>query len=196
MTDRAVIPQDRTAVPVEWDDFRNQLQKLDETAAADRAGRRQHAGRVRQHRRRQPARAGRQHPRHHHQALAGVLGARRSQQRHLHHVQEPVDAGVRAAGQRGPARAAQPEPGRRDSADGRRPERRSAARSRISSARHRRRHRASPTTTARRSAPRPDKLASVSRRWSTASTTSSRRCTSRRPRSRTSSTSTSRPTAR
>jgi phospholipid/cholesterol/gamma-HCH transport system substrate-binding protein len=29
--DQAVIPQDRTAVPVEWDDFRQQLQKLTET---------------------------------------------------------------------------------------------------------------------------------------------------------------------
>jgi len=28
MTDNAVIPQSRTAVPVEWDDIRNQLQKL------------------------------------------------------------------------------------------------------------------------------------------------------------------------
>jgi phospholipid/cholesterol/gamma-HCH transport system substrate-binding protein len=29
MRDGAVIPQDRTAVPVEWDDFRKQLEKLD-----------------------------------------------------------------------------------------------------------------------------------------------------------------------
>jgi phospholipid/cholesterol/gamma-HCH transport system substrate-binding protein len=29
ITDGAVIPQDRTAVPVEWDDFRKQLEKLD-----------------------------------------------------------------------------------------------------------------------------------------------------------------------
>ncbi len=76
MADDAVIPQDRTAVPVEWDDFRQQLEKLTDDAAADRAGRRQHAGRVHQHRRRQPARPGRQHPRHHHQAVAGVFGAR------------------------------------------------------------------------------------------------------------------------
>ena len=31
MGDNAVIPQDRTAVPVEWDDFRGQLQRLTET---------------------------------------------------------------------------------------------------------------------------------------------------------------------
>ncbi|HJT90878.1 MAG TPA: MCE family protein, partial [Mycobacterium sp.] len=31
MTDNAVIPQNRTAVPVEWDDFRDQLQKLTQT---------------------------------------------------------------------------------------------------------------------------------------------------------------------
>ena len=52
-------------------------------AAADRARRGQHAGRVHQHRRRQPARPGRQHPRHGDQAVAGVVGARRPQQRHL-----------------------------------------------------------------------------------------------------------------
>jgi phospholipid/cholesterol/gamma-HCH transport system substrate-binding protein len=28
MADKAVIPEDRTAVPMEWDDFRNQLQRL------------------------------------------------------------------------------------------------------------------------------------------------------------------------
>ena len=31
MADDAVIPQDRTAVPMEWDDFRQQLQRLTET---------------------------------------------------------------------------------------------------------------------------------------------------------------------
>jgi len=31
MTDGAVIPQDRTAVPVEWDDFRKQLEKLNDS---------------------------------------------------------------------------------------------------------------------------------------------------------------------
>ena len=31
MKDDAVIPQERTAVPVEWDDFRQQLEKLTET---------------------------------------------------------------------------------------------------------------------------------------------------------------------
>jgi phospholipid/cholesterol/gamma-HCH transport system substrate-binding protein len=31
MTDDAVIPQDRTAVPVEWDDFRKQLEKLNDS---------------------------------------------------------------------------------------------------------------------------------------------------------------------
>ncbi|HJT90901.1 MAG TPA: MCE family protein [Mycobacterium sp.] len=31
LTDNAVIPEDRTAVPVEWDDFRGQLERLTET---------------------------------------------------------------------------------------------------------------------------------------------------------------------
>ena len=30
MKDGAVIPRERTAVPVEWDDFRQQLEKLTE----------------------------------------------------------------------------------------------------------------------------------------------------------------------
>jgi phospholipid/cholesterol/gamma-HCH transport system substrate-binding protein len=36
--DHAVIPQDRTAVPVEWDDFRLQLQKLTQTLQPTEAG--------------------------------------------------------------------------------------------------------------------------------------------------------------
>ncbi len=47
MADGAVIPQDRTAVPVEWDDLRTQLAAAYRTAETDPAGRRQHAGRGR-----------------------------------------------------------------------------------------------------------------------------------------------------
>ena len=100
LADGAVIPQDRTAVPVEWDDFRDQLQKLNDSAAAHRAGRGQPAWRVHQHHRRQSARPGRDHPRHHHQTVAGDFGARRPQQRPVLHAEEPVDPGVGAAGQR------------------------------------------------------------------------------------------------
>ena len=59
-----VIPQDRTAVPVEFDDFREQLEKLTEALQPTATRRGQHARRFRQHRRRQPARAGRRHSRH------------------------------------------------------------------------------------------------------------------------------------
>ncbi|MDP7724627.1 virulence factor Mce family protein [Mycobacterium sp. TY814] len=38
MVDGAVIPQDRTAVPVEWDDLRNQLQRLTELLKPTRPG--------------------------------------------------------------------------------------------------------------------------------------------------------------
>jgi phospholipid/cholesterol/gamma-HCH transport system substrate-binding protein len=38
MQDDAVIPQDRTAVPIEWDDFRQQLQKLTETLQPTQPG--------------------------------------------------------------------------------------------------------------------------------------------------------------
>ncbi|MGE0217735.1 MCE family protein [Mycolicibacterium sp.] len=38
LADGAVIPPDRTAVPVEWDDFRVQLQRLSETLQPDRPG--------------------------------------------------------------------------------------------------------------------------------------------------------------
>lgn len=38
MADGAVIPQDRTAVPVEWDDLRNQLQRLTELLKPTRPG--------------------------------------------------------------------------------------------------------------------------------------------------------------
>ena len=83
----------------------------------------QHAGRFRQHRRRQPTRAGCQHPRHHHQAVPGVFRARRPQQRHLRHHQEPVDPGVGAARQHRPDAPAEPEPGGGDRAVGQRPQR-------------------------------------------------------------------------
>ncbi len=38
MTDGAVIPQDRTVVPVEWDDFRDQLQRLTDLLAPAEPG--------------------------------------------------------------------------------------------------------------------------------------------------------------
>jgi phospholipid/cholesterol/gamma-HCH transport system substrate-binding protein len=38
LADNAVIPRDRTAVPVEWDDFRDQLQNLTEMLAPTTAG--------------------------------------------------------------------------------------------------------------------------------------------------------------
>ena len=50
--------------------------EADRHAAAHRTRRGQPAGLVHQHHRRQPARPGRQHPRHRHQAVAGVFGPR------------------------------------------------------------------------------------------------------------------------
>ncbi|HJT90502.1 MAG TPA: virulence factor Mce family protein [Mycobacterium sp.] len=38
MADNAVIPEERTAVPVEWDDFRQQLEKLTETLQPTKPG--------------------------------------------------------------------------------------------------------------------------------------------------------------
>ena len=38
MADGAVIPQDRTAVPVEWDDLREQLEKLTDTLQPTKPG--------------------------------------------------------------------------------------------------------------------------------------------------------------
>ena len=49
------IPQDRTAVPVEWDDFRKQLEKLTDSLQPTDAGRSERGGGVRQHRCGQPA---------------------------------------------------------------------------------------------------------------------------------------------
>ena len=38
LADNAVIPQERTAVPVEWDDFRDQLERLTDTLQPDQPG--------------------------------------------------------------------------------------------------------------------------------------------------------------
>ena len=62
MADHAVIPQGRTAVPVEYDDFRQQLEKLTADTAAHQTGRNQHPGGAHQHRSRQPARPGPRYP--------------------------------------------------------------------------------------------------------------------------------------
>ena len=62
MDDGAVIPQERTAVPVEWDDLRDQLEKLNRTLAPTQPGGVSHVGRIRHHHRRQLAWARRQHP--------------------------------------------------------------------------------------------------------------------------------------
>ena len=99
MKDDAVIPRERTAVPVEWDHLPSAAGEAGRRAAADRARRGQPAGLAHQHHRRQSARPGRQHPRHRHQAVASLFGSRRPQHRHLLHRQEPVDPGVGAAGQ-------------------------------------------------------------------------------------------------
>ncbi len=122
-------------------------------AAADRAGRREHAGLGHQHRRRQPARPGRQHPGHRHQAVASVFGPRRPQHRHLLHGQEPVDPGVGAAGQHRPDAPAQPEPGVGDRAAGQRSRRGGQRRAAISTTWSATCRPSSPTT-AKRWAPR------------------------------------------
>ena len=76
MRDSAVIPQERTAVPVEFDDFRQQLQRLADTLQPTRPGGLSTLGRSSTPRR-QPAGPGTQHPGHRHQAVAGILGAGR-----------------------------------------------------------------------------------------------------------------------
>lgn len=76
MADGTVIPQERTVVPVEWDDLRAHTSAADRIAAAHPAGRRQHAGCAHQYCRRQPARARRHHPRHHHQTVTSDFGSR------------------------------------------------------------------------------------------------------------------------
>ena len=71
----AAIPQDRTAVPVEWDDFRQQLEKL--TASLQPHPRRaQLRRRAHQQHRGEPARRGRHRPRHGDQAVPGTFGTR------------------------------------------------------------------------------------------------------------------------
>ena len=50
MPNGAVLPLARTAVPMEWDDLRAQLEKLTDDPAAHATGRGQHAGIVRQYR--------------------------------------------------------------------------------------------------------------------------------------------------
>ena len=54
----ATIPQDRTAVPVEWDDFRQQLEKLTDSLQPTTPGGAEPGRRIHQHRRGQPARPG------------------------------------------------------------------------------------------------------------------------------------------
>ena len=95
----AVIPQERTAVPVEWDDLRQDLEKLTQmlqpthggvsplgslvtTAANNLRGQ---GATIRDT---------------HHQALPSGFRARRPQQRSLQHREEPVDPGFGAAEQR------------------------------------------------------------------------------------------------
>jgi phospholipid/cholesterol/gamma-HCH transport system substrate-binding protein len=58
LADGATIPEERTAVPVEWDDLRRQLEKLTDSLQPTTRGRDEPAGRIHQHLSRQPARRG------------------------------------------------------------------------------------------------------------------------------------------
>ena len=111
MADGAVIPQDRTAVPVEWDDLREQLEKLTETLQPTQPGGVSTLGAfvntAADNLRGQGANIRETAD----QAVPGALGPRRPQQRHLRHTQESVGAGVGAAGQHRSDASAQRQPG-------------------------------------------------------------------------------------
>ncbi len=77
----AVIPQERTAVPVEWDDFRQQLEKLTQILQPTKPGGISTLGRIHQYRGRQLARPGARYPGYDHQALASDFRSGRSQWR-------------------------------------------------------------------------------------------------------------------
>ncbi len=76
MADDAVIPQERTAVPVEWDDFREQLRTAHRHAAADQPGGVSTLGAFINTAADNLRGEGAEHPRHRDQTVAGVLGAR------------------------------------------------------------------------------------------------------------------------
>ena len=76
MADATVIPKERTAVPVEWDDFRQQLEKLTQTLQPTQPGGASTLGRLHQYCGRQPARPGSQYSRHRHQAVRGGFRTR------------------------------------------------------------------------------------------------------------------------
>ncbi len=96
MADGAVIPDDRTAVPVEWDDLRDQLERLTDLLKPSKPGGVSTLGALINTSADNLRGQGPIDPRHHHQTVAGGFDPRRPQQRHLRHVQKPLDAGVRA----------------------------------------------------------------------------------------------------
>lgn len=112
MGNNAVINQDRTAVPVEWASFREQLERLTETLQPTEPGGVSTLGALvnttADNLRGQGADIRKTVI-----SLSGVLRTRRSQHRHLQHREEPVHSGVGAAGQHRPDAPAEPESGQR-----------------------------------------------------------------------------------
>ena len=119
MTDHAVIPQDRTAVPVEWDDVRNQLQKLTDALQPTEPGGVSTLGafvntaadNLRGQGARSATRSSNCRRRFRRSAITAATSSPPS---------ESVDPGVRPALQRRPAQATQPEFRRGDRAAGQR----------------------------------------------------------------------------
>ena len=118
MTDNAVIPQERTAVPVEWDDVRQQFEKLTETLQPTEPGGVSPLGSLinttADNLRGQGANIRDTIVK----LSQAVFGSRRSQQEHLLHRQESGDPGFGAAGQHQLDAAVEPEPGSGDGAAG------------------------------------------------------------------------------
>ena len=110
----ATIPQERTAVPVEWDDFRQQLEKLTESLQPTTPGGPSAVGEFVNTAADNLRGTGRHGPRHRDQAFTSGFGTRRPQHRHLHHGTQPCAAGVGPVVQQRPARGVQQEPRRCD----------------------------------------------------------------------------------
>ena len=92
-------------MPVEWDDLRDQLERLTDLLKPTKPGGVSTLGALVNTAADNLRGQGPNDPRHHHQTVAGGVDPRRPQQRHLRHVQEPLDAGVRAERQRRSARS-------------------------------------------------------------------------------------------
>ena len=76
MASGAVIPEQRTAVPVEWDELRQQLEQLTHLLVPDQPGGLSTLGSVVHTTAATLRGQGREHPGHHHQTVTGDRGTR------------------------------------------------------------------------------------------------------------------------